>query len=91
VTDPFRPREQSRGPNGQLAHAQHLAHTDRLAETFYAVGDSAWCYVGNGLSNQTFIRGPEGIIAIDTGECHEEMAQALEKLRQHTAEPIVYR
>ncbi len=89
MTDPFRPREQSRGPNGQLAHAQHLAHTDRLAETFYAVGDSAWCYVGNGLSNQTFIRGPEGIIAIDTGECHEEMAQALEKLRQHTAEPIV--
>jgi alkyl sulfatase BDS1-like metallo-beta-lactamase superfamily hydrolase len=89
VTNPFRPDQQSQGPNGQIAHEQHLAHTDRLQERFYAVGEHAWCYVGNGLSNQTFVRGPGGIIAIDTGECHEEMAQAIEKLRQHTDEPIV--
>lgn len=89
MTNPFRPDEQSHGPNAQIAHGQHLAHTDRLQETFYAVGDAAWCYVGNGLSNQTFVRGPEGIIAIDTGESHEEMAQAIENLRQQTDEPIV--
>ena len=56
---------------------------------FYAVGDSAWCYVGNGLSNQTFIKAPEGIIAIDTGECKEEMRDAIAKLREYTNAPIV--
>ena len=89
MTNPFRPDQESQGPYGQIAHPQHLAHTDRLAENFYAVGEAAWCYVGNGLSNQTFIRGPEGIIAVDTGECHEEMMQAIEQLRLHTDEPIV--
>jgi alkyl sulfatase BDS1-like metallo-beta-lactamase superfamily hydrolase len=56
---------------------------------FYSIGDNAWCYVGNGLSNQTFIRGPQGIIAIDTGECVEEMRDAIGKLREITDLPIV--
>ena len=55
----------------------------------YEVGDNAWCVVGNGLSNQTFVEGPEGIIAIDTGDCVEEMAAAIAQLRAATSTPIV--
>ena len=88
-TDAFRTGEQAVGADGQLAHPQLLEHSDRLKEEFYAVGEDAWCFVGNGLSNQTFVRGPEGIIAIDTGESHEEMQAALTRLRQETGEPIV--
>ncbi len=45
--------------------------------------------MGNGLSNQTFIEGPEGIIAIDSGESNEEMAASLAQLRAVTSRPIV--
>ena len=45
--------------------------------------------VGNGLSNQTFVEAPDGIIAIDTGESVQEMAAALAALREHTDRPIV--
>jgi len=55
----------------------------------YSVGDAAWCLVGNGLSNQSFVRGPEGLIAIDTGDSIEEMRSALLELRRHTREPVV--
>lgn len=88
-THAFRVGEVTTGSAGQFAHPQHLAHSERLKEVFYAVGDSAWCYVGNGLSNQTFIKAPEGIIAIDTGECQEEMRDAIAKLREYTNAPIV--
>jgi len=74
---------------GQRAHVAHVAQSSRLARTFYAVGDHAWTLVGNGLSNQSFVRGPEGIIAIDTGESIEEMRAALAELRCVTDEPIV--
>ena len=77
------------GDSGQLSHPELAAHSDRLIERFYACGKNAWSYVGNGLSNQTFIRGPEGIIAIDTGECIEEMQSALAQLRAVTDEPVV--
>jgi len=53
------------------------------------VCEGVWTFVGNGLSNQTFVQGPEGIIAIDTGECVEEMKAALAELRSHTDIPIV--
>ena len=88
-TQAFRVGQVATGSEGQTAHPQHLAHSERLKETFYKIGDSAWCYVGNGLSNQTFIQGPEGIIAIDTGECQEEMRDAIAKLREQTDAPIV--
>ncbi len=55
----------------------------------YEVCEGVWCLVGNGLSNQTFVRGPEGIIAIDTGESVEEMRSALDHLRRVTTEPVV--
>ena len=77
------------GPRGQLSHPEAIQHLDRLQEKFYAVGNKAWCYVGNGLSNQTFIEAPQGIIAIDTGECVEEMRAALKVLREHTQLPVV--
>ena len=88
-TDAFRVGQQGVGSNGQIAHSQLLDHSERLKEKFYKVGEHAWCLVGNGLSNQTFVEGPEGIIAIDTGECHEEMKQAIEWLREETDLPIV--
>lgn len=77
------------GPSGQLAHPDAIGHLERLQQQMYRVGDRTWCLVGNGLSNQTFVQGPEGIIAIDTGESVEEMRGALAELRKHTDAPIV--
>ncbi len=74
---------------GQRAHPDLIEHSSRLEKRFYTCGPNAWCFVGNGLSNQTFIRGPEGIIAIDSGECVEEMRAALVALREVTDLPIV--
>ena len=77
------------GPKQQLGHEKLISHTDRLEQQLWEVTDDVWCLVGNGLSNQTFVRGPKGIIAIDTGECYEEMAAALKLLREKTDEPIL--
>ncbi len=77
------------GPNGQLTHRESLDHSVRLARRFYSVRPGVWTLVGNGLSNQTFVEGPGGIIAIDTGESVEEMASALRELRLHTHAPVV--
>ena len=74
---------------GQRAHPDLIEHSSRLQKKFYQCGEDAWCFVGNGLSNQTFVRGPQGIIAIDTGECVEEMQAAVDMLRGVTDEPIV--
>ena len=83
------PNNIQEGPKGQIAHREAIEHLDRLAPKLHSIGDSAWCYVGNGLSNQTFVKGPDGLIAIDTGESNEEMAAALVALREVTQEPIV--
>ena len=77
------------GDGGQLAHRATFDQMVRLEERLYTVDDGIWCLVGNGLSNQTFVRGPDGLIAIDTGESVEEMAAALTALRAHTDEPVV--
>ncbi|MEC9270258.1 MAG: MBL fold metallo-hydrolase, partial [Actinomycetota bacterium] len=74
---------------GRLADQSLHDHTERLVPKMFEVADGVWCLVGNGLSNQTFIRGPEGIIAIDTGESVEEMHSALSQLRRFSAEPVV--
>jgi len=76
------------GPLGQLVHRDALEQSKRLARKFTEIRPGVWCLVGNGLSNQTFIEGPEGIIAIDTGESNEEMRSALQELRAHTSRPI---
>ncbi len=77
------------GPVGQRVHRDLLAHTDRLERRMWTVRPGVWCLVGNGLSNQTFVEGPDGVIVIDTGESVEEMRSALAELREHTQAPIV--
>jgi alkyl sulfatase BDS1-like metallo-beta-lactamase superfamily hydrolase len=74
---------------GRLIDRSLHDHTQRLERTLHCVRDGVWCLVGNGLSNQTFVQGPEGIIAIDTGESVEEMTAALGELRTVTDAPIV--
>ena len=76
-------------PGGQVAHAAHATHDEVLARRLYEVRSGVWCLVGNGLSNQTFIEGPDGIIAIDTGESVQEMRAALDELGAVTDRPIV--
>lgn len=75
--------------NGGLAHRDHVAHGDVIRREWYRVRPGVWCMVGNGLSNQTFVEGPEGVIAIDTGESREEMREALAHLRDDTDLPVV--
>ena len=74
---------------GHVAHRDLVNHSRRLVKNFYKVGQHVWCLVGNGLSNQTFIDAPDGVIAIDTGESNEEMRAAIAELRFHTKKPIV--
>lgn len=76
------------GPTGQLAHGATFEHMTRLEERLYEVTDGVWCMVGNGLSNQTFVAAPDGLIVIDTGESTEEMAAALAAVRTHTDAPV---
>lgn len=77
------------GPKGQRAHRLAVEQAERVAERFYVVAPGVWTHVGNGLSNQTFVQGPGGVIAIDTGESVQEMECALARLREHTDAPIV--
>ena len=88
IVDSFAPGSTITGPSGQLAHPETIEHSKRLVKTLYRVGDNAWSLVGNGLSNQSFIEGPEGLIVIDTGECDEEMAAALAAIREETSAPL---
>ena len=74
---------------GQIAHRDHVAQNTILERKFYEVRPDVWCMVGNGLSNQTFINAPEGVIAIDTGESIEEMRDAIAELRKVCDRPIV--
>ncbi len=76
------------GPEGAIAHREHLEHSDRLAKKLWEVRPGVWCLVGNGLSNQTFVEGPDGLIAIDTGESIEEMAEALAEVAAVTDKPV---
>lgn len=76
-------------PGGQIAHRDHVAQSEVIRREFYEVRPGVWCLVGNGLSNQTFIDAPDGIIAIDTGESTEEMREAISELRAITERPIV--
>ena len=88
ISDSFAAGNSATGPRGQRAHPLTIEHSDRLVEKLYKVGDKAWSLVGNGLSNQSFIEGPGGLIVIDTGECNEEMAAALAAIRKETDAPI---
>ena len=74
--------------NGGLARKETVEHMERLREELYEVTEGVWCLVGNGLSNQTFVQAPDGLIVIDTGESQEEMAAALAAVRAHTNAPV---
>ena len=75
-------------PNGAVACREMVEHTARFERHLWSVTDGVWCMVGNGLSNQTFVEGPGGLIVIDTGESVQEMGAALEAVREHTEAPI---
>ena len=74
---------------GAKAHALLVNHMQHLQRRLVTLRPGVWCLIGNGLSNQSFVEGPDGIIAIDTGECVEEMRSALKELRTVTTRPIV--
>jgi len=78
----------SEGPLGQIANEELINHSFRLEKKLWNISSGVWCLVGNGLSNQTFVEGPDGIIVIDTGECQEEMTEALLEIRKETQKPI---
>ncbi|PKP72404.1 MAG: hypothetical protein CVT83_00100 [Alphaproteobacteria bacterium HGW-Alphaproteobacteria-5] len=73
---------------GQRVHKRALEQSARMARKLYEVRPGVWTLIGNGLSNQTFIEAPEGIIAIDTGDSIEEMQSALRELRTRTKAPL---
>tara|TARA_Y100000817_G_C16836258_1_gene535874 strand:- start:41 stop:1747 length:1707 start_codon:yes stop_codon:yes gene_type:complete len=73
---------------GQIGNAELVDHSKRLNTKLWNVAEGVWCLVGNGLSNQTFVEGPEGLIIIDTGECVEEMTEALAAIREETQSPV---
>ncbi len=75
-------------PNGGVARREAIEHATRFERRVHRVRDGVWCVVGNGLSNQTFVEGPGGLIAIDTGDSIEEMAWALRHVREHTDAPV---
>ncbi|MFT7220438.1 MAG: alkyl sulfatase BDS1-like metallo-beta-lactamase superfamily hydrolase [Candidatus Azotimanducaceae bacterium] len=87
-SDSFSPGNTATADRGQLAHPDAIEHSQRLEKKLYMVGDKAWTLVGNGLSNQSFVEGPEGLIVIDTGECNEEMSAALAEIRTQTSAPL---
>ena len=83
-----RQEDTSEGPLDQKAHHKTIEHTERLKRKLYEVRQGVWSQVGNGLSNQNFIEGPEGLIVIDTGESREEMTASLKEVREHTDAPV---
>ncbi len=75
--------------DGRIAHAAHVGQSEFVARRMHEVRAGVWSLVGNGLSNQGFIEGPDGIIAIDTGESNEEMEAALAELAGVSDRPVV--
>ena len=76
-------------PDGRRAHRDHVAQNEVIKRRFESPREGVWSLIGNGLSNQTFVKAAEGIIAIDTGECIEEMRSALAELRKVDQSPII--
>lgn len=75
-------------PAGQVGHRVHIDHTATFERAVHTVRDGVWSIVGNGLSNQNVVEGPDGLIVIDTGESIEEMQWSLDVIREHTAAPV---
>ena len=88
IDDSFKPGLTDPVPKGQLALPTTLEHSKRLEKKLYKVGKNAWSLIGNGLSNQSFVEGPEGLICIDTGESNQEMAEAVKEVSKETQAKI---
>ena len=73
---------------GQRAHRDTVRQNEVIRRQFESPCAGVWSLVGNGLSNQTFVKAREGVIAIDTGESIEEMREALRELRAVERTPI---
>jgi alkyl sulfatase BDS1-like metallo-beta-lactamase superfamily hydrolase len=76
------------GPQGQRGHRETIDHTAQFERTVHRVRDGVWSVVGNGLSNQNFVEGPDGLIVIDTGESTQELQWSLDALRAETPAPV---
>ncbi len=76
-------------PDGQIGHRATVEHTAQFDRAVHRVRDGVWCVVGNGLSNQVFVEGPDGLVAIDTGESVQEMQWSIDAISAETAAPIV--
>ena len=76
-------------PKGNWLILQLWNTASVLEKKLYKVGENSWSLIGNGLSNQSFVEGPEGLICIDTGESNQEMAAALKEVRKETQAPVV--
>ena len=79
----------STGPKGEIANAALIAHSERFERKLHHVTEGIWSHVGAGLSNVSFVETPGGLVAIDSGECVEEAAEALSAVRQHTDAPVI--
>lgn len=75
-------------PTGQRAHRDHVAQSSVVRAQLESPRDGVWTLIGNGLSNQSFIQAPQGLICIDTGESVEEMREALRRIREVNDSPI---
>ncbi|MEY4400796.1 MAG: hypothetical protein RL072_661 [Actinomycetota bacterium] len=75
-------------PGGQRAHRDTVRQNEVIKRQFESPCAGVWSLVGNGLSNQTFVKARDGVIAIDTGESIEEMREALSELRAVENAPI---
>ncbi|NBN90984.1 MAG: MBL fold metallo-hydrolase, partial [Actinobacteria bacterium] len=75
-------------PGGQRAHRDAVRQNEVIKRQFESPCAGVWSLVGNGLSNQTFVKARDGVIAIDTGESLEEMREALHELRSVEQSPI---
>ena len=82
IDDSFQPGETQTGPKGQLAHPKTLEHSKRLEKKLYKVGKKAWSLIGNGLSNQSFVEGPDGLICIIPERVTKKWLQRLRKLEK---------
>ena len=76
-------------PAGAVAHPALVAHSAMFRPTIHQINERVWCAVGFGISNITLVRGDEGAILIDSGECREELAEVLQAFGPLLDRPVV--
>ncbi len=69
-------------------HPELAAHTEKMAQKIYRIGDNIYHAVGYGIANSTMVVGNDGIIIIDTMEDLETGKKVLADFRQISNKPI---